>query len=116
MAYRGTTSTGWSSGINTSASWNTPTTNIVIDMPEVSALAASIASGQSALTWNRPTPLACYDQYLVVANQGAVVFTPSGDGTAYIPNTVYSGPNQVVYNGTGAGVTVTGLTNGTNYC
>lgn len=116
VAYRGTTSTGWSAGINTSGSWNTPTTNIVIDMPEVSALAASIASGQSALTWNRPTPLACYDQYLVVANQGAVVFTPSGDGTAYIPNTVYSGPNQVVYNGTGAGVTVTGLTNGTNYC
>lgn len=116
VAYRGTTSTGWSAGINVNGTWNTPTTNIVIDMPEVSALAASIASGQSALTWNRPTPLACYDQYLVVANQGAVVFTPSGDGTAYIPNTVYSGPNQVVYNGTGAGVTVTGLTNGTNYC
>lgn len=116
VAYRGTTGTAWSAGINGNGTWNTPTTNIVIDMPEVSALAASIASGQSALTWNRPTPLACYDQYLVVANQGAVVFTPSGDGTAYIPNTVYSGPNQVVYNGTGAGVTVTGLTNGTNYC
>lgn len=116
VAYRGTTGTAWSAGINANGTWNTPTTNIVIDMPEVSALAASIASGQSALTWNRPTPLACYDQYLVVANQGAVVFTPSGDGTAYTPNTVYSGPNQVVYNGTGAGVTVTGLTNGTNYC
>jgi hypothetical protein len=116
VAYRGTTGTAWSAGINVNGTWNTPTINIVIDMPEVSTLAASIASGQSALTWNRPTPLACYDQYLVVANQGAVVFTPSGDGTAYTPNTVYSGPNQVVYNGTGAGVTVTGLTNGTNYC
>lgn len=116
VAYRGTTGTAWSTGINSNGTWNTPTTNIVIDMPEVTALAASIAGGQSALTWNRPTPLACYDQYLVVANQGAVVFTPSGDGTAYSPNTVYSGPNQVVYNGTGAGVTVTGLTNGTNYC
>ena len=51
-----------------------------------------------------------------MANQGAVVFTPSGDGTAYIPNVLYSGANQVVYSGTGAGVTVTGLTNGTNYC
>ena len=116
VAYRGTTSTGWSSGINTNGSWNTPATNIVIDMPEVSALTASVASGQTALTWNRPTPLACYDQYLVVANQGSVVFTPTGDGTAYIPNTVYGGANQVVYNGTGAGITVTGLTNGTNYC
>ena len=116
VAYRGATGTAWSTGINTNGSWNTPTTNIAIDMPEVSALAASIASGQSALTWTRPTPLACYDEYLVVANQGAVVFTPSGDGTAYTANSVYSGANQVVYKGTGTGVTVTGLTNGTNYC
>jgi hypothetical protein len=116
VAYRGTTATAWSTGVNTTGSWNTPATNIVIDIPEVTALAASIASGQSALTWTRPTPLACYDEYLVVANQGAVVFTPSGDGTAYTANSVYSGANQVVYKGTGAGVTVTGLTNGTNYC
>ncbi len=118
VAYRGNTGTGWSSGITAlpTGSWAIPTTNITIDMPEVSVLAASVASGQSALTWNRPTPLACYDQYLVVANQGSVVFTPTGDGTAYSPNTVYSGPNQVVYNGTGTGVTVIGLTNGVSYC
>lgn len=116
VAYRGNTGTAWSSGINTAGSWSTPTTNITIDMPEVTALAASIAGGQSALTWTRPTPLACYDEYLVVANQGAVVFTPSGDGTAYTANTVYTVPNQVVYKGTGAGVTVTGLTNGISYC
>lgn len=116
VAYRGTTGTAWSSGINTNGTWNTPTTNIIIDMPEVTALAASVANAQSALTWTRPTPLACYDEYLVVANQGPVVFTPSGDGTAYTANSVYSGPNQVVYKSTGTGVTVTGLTNGTNYC
>lgn len=116
VAYRGTTGTVWSAGINANGTWNTPATNIVVDMPEVASLAASTASGQTALTWNRPTPLACYDQYLVVANQGSVVFTPTGDGTAYIPNTVYGGSNQVVYNGTGAGITVTGLTDGTNYC
>jgi hypothetical protein len=116
VAYRGTTGTAWSSGVNTTGTWSTPATNITIDMPEVSALAASIASGQSALTWTRPTPLACYDEYLVVANQGAVVFTPAGDGTAYTANSVYAGANQVVYKGTGTGTTVTGLTNGTNYC
>ena len=118
VAYRGTTGTAWSSGITAlpTGSWAIPTTNITIDMPEVSALAASIASGQSALTWTRPTPLACYDEYLVVANQGAVVFTPTGDGTAYTANSVYAGANQVVYKGTGTGTTVTGLTNGTNYC
>lgn len=116
VAYRGGTSTGWSTGINTNGTWNTPANNIIADMPEVTALAASVASGQSALTWTRPTPLSCYDEYLVVANQGAVVFTPSGDGTAYIPNSVYATSNQVVYKGTGAGVTVTGLTNGLSYC
>ncbi|UGS23821.1 GEVED domain-containing protein [Flavobacterium channae] len=116
VAYRGNTSTGWSSGIDTNGTWSTPTTNIVADMPEVSSLSASVASGQSALTWNRPTPLSCYDEYLVVANQGGVVFTPSGDGSSYAPNTVYSSSNQVVYKGTGTGVTVTGLTNGLSYC
>jgi len=90
VAYRGTTGTAWSTGINTTGSWNTPATNISIDIPEVTALAATIANGQSALSWTRPTPLACYDEYLVVANQGAVVFTPSGDGTAYTANSVYS--------------------------
>ena len=116
VAYRGGISTGWSTGINTNGTWNTPANNIIADMPEVTALAASVASGQSALTWTRPTPLSCYDEYLVVANQGTVVFTPSGDGTAYIPNSVYATSNQVVYKGTGAGVTVTGLTNGLSYC
>jgi hypothetical protein len=116
VAYRGGTATGWSAGINVDGSWNTPTTNIIADMPEVSSLAASVASGQSALTWNRPTPLACYDEYLVVANQGSVVFTPSGDGTAYTANAVYSGANQVVYKSGGTGVTVTGLINGLSYC
>ena len=116
VAYRGTTGTGWSSGINTNGTWNTPTTNVVVDMPEVTSLAASIASGQSGLSWTRPTPLSCYDEYIVVANQGSVVFTPAGDGTAYTTNTVYSGSNQVVYKGTGNGVTVNGLTNGLSYC
>ncbi|ESU19891.1 hypothetical protein FCR2A7T_12950 [Flavobacterium cauense R2A-7] len=113
VAYIGAAQTGWSNGINSPGSWRV--TNVTVDVPEVSALAASIAGGQSALSWTRPTPTAC-NEYLVVANQGAVVFTPSGDGSAYTANTVYSGANQVVYKGTGTGVTVTGLTNGLNYC
>ncbi|WP_329806731.1 GEVED domain-containing protein [Flavobacterium facile] len=119
VAYRGTTGTAWSSGITATptGTWGTPTTNITIDMPEVTALAASVASGQSALTWaNVTNPSVCNYEYLIVANQGPVVFTPSGDGTAYSANVVYSTSNQVVYKGTGTGITVTGLTNGTNYC
>lgn len=115
VAYIGNTQTGWSSGINANGIWNTPVTNVVADVPEVSALAATVASGQSAISWTRPTPIACND-YLVVANQGAVVFTPTGDGSAYTANPAYAGANQVVYKGTGTGVTVTGLTDGQNYC
>lgn len=116
VAYRGATGTGWSSGINTNGTWNSLTTNVSIDMPEVSALTATVSSGQSAISWTRPLPLACNDEYLVVANQGAVIFTPSGNGSAYTANAVYAGANQVVYKGTGTGFTVTGLTNGLNYC
>ncbi|MEO6611684.1 MAG: GH25 family lysozyme [Chitinophagaceae bacterium] len=44
-------------------------------------------------------------------------FTPPVNGTDPSANSVYSGPSeQVVYNGTGTNVTVTGLTSSTNYC
>lgn len=113
VAYNGETGTGWSSGINGSGSWNQTYT---IDVPEVTNLAASIASTTSTVTWNViPNSTGCYE-YLVVANGGAVTFTPTGDGSAYSANTVYSGVNQVVYKGTGNSVIVTGLTNGIQYC
>jgi hypothetical protein len=114
LAYKGNTQTGWSYGINSSGSWNI--TNVTINVPNVSALAASIENAQSTITWNRPTPLSCYDEYLVVANQGAVTFTPSGDGSSYSANSTYSSPNQVVYKGTGSNFIVSGLTNYLNYC
>jgi hypothetical protein len=114
LAYKGNTQTGWSYGINSSGSWNI--TNVTINVPNVSALAASIENAQSTITWNRPTPLSCYDEYLVVANQGAVTFTPSGDGSLYSANSTYSSPNQVVYKGTGSNFIVSGLTNYLNYC
>jgi hypothetical protein len=114
VAYKGATQTGWATGKNAGGTWNI--TNTTVDMPEVTALAATVDNAQSVLSWTNPTPSTCYDEYLVVANQGAVVFTPSGNGTAYTANAVYSGANQVVYKGTGTGVTVTGLTNGVSYC
>ncbi len=119
IAYNGNTQTGWYTG--NAASTNV--TNRIIDLPEVSSLAASSANTSSAVTWVNPsgvlTASKCWDQILVVANQGTVSFTPTGDGTAYTANTVYSGANQVVFKATPAtspNVTVTGLTNGTQYC
>lgn len=115
VAYRGNTATVWSSGINANGSWRI--TNVTTDMSEVTSLAASVSNSQSTISWtNVPSVLTCNYEYLIVANQGAVVFTPSGDGTAYSANSVYSGVNQVIYKGSGTNMTVTGLTNGLNYC
>ena len=114
IAYKGTTQTGWANGINVPGSWNI--TNATINVPNVTTLAATIDNAQSTISWNRPTPISCYDEYLVVANQGAVVFTPSGNGSSYTANSVYSSSNQVVYKGTGSTFLVTGLTNYLSYC
>ncbi len=113
VAYNGETATGWASGINNSGSWNATYT---VKVPEVDNPSASAAPTSSAVSWTVvPASSGCYE-YLVVANQGTVVFTPSGDGSAYTANSVYSAANQVVYKGTGNSVTATGLTEGMQYC
>ena len=101
---------------NTSTRWSTGTTiSQTIALNNVSGANASIGDELTSIGWANPTFL-CYDEILVVANQGAVVFTPSGNGSAYTANSVYTSANQVVYKGTDQTVTVTGLTNGLNYC
>lgn len=64
----------------------------------------------------------CFDEILVVAKAtSAVTVTPTGDGTAYTANATFGSGTDLgtgefaVYKGTGASVTVTGLTNGTTY-
>lgn len=117
VAYKSETITGWSPGIATTATTSSWVIyNSVAKTPEVSTLAASVANLSTSITWARPTPISCYE-YIVVANQGGpVVFTPSGDGSAYTANAAYAGPNQIVYKGTGNSAPVTGLVNGTSYC
>ncbi len=117
VAYNGETQTGWANAINSAT---TSTQTYTIDVPEVTALAATIAPTSSSISWNvvssaSPYSSGCYE-YLVVANQGAVSFVPTGDGSAYSPNNAYSAANQVVYKGTGNSVSVTNLTEGLNYC
>ena len=113
VAYNGETGTGWAAGINASGSWNQA---FIIDVPEVTSLAASINPTTSTVTWNVvPSSVGCYE-YMVVANAGAVSLTPTGNGSAYTANTVYAGLNSVVYKGTGNSVIVTGLTDNVNYC
>ena len=115
IAYRGNTATGWSSGVNNTGTWRL--TNVTIDVPEVTGLSATVGNNQSFVSWTNVASVSvCSYQYLIIANQGTVSFTPSGDGTAYTANNVYSGANQVVYKGAGNNFTITGLTNGLSYC
>lgn len=122
VAYIGSSQTGYATGINAAGSWRL--TSQVIDMPEATSAAASQANTSSVVTWTKPTST-CFDEMLVIASTTSVTFTPSGDGTAYTANAVYGsgtnvgGAQYVVYkatSGSSASVTVTGLTNGTNYC
>lgn len=108
--YRCVVSTGGSCPVNSNA--GTLTVNCVTPTA-VTAATGTPSTGAATLNWTNPT---CFDQVLVVANDAAgCTFAPSGDGTAYTANTVYSAIDQVVYKGTGTTVTVTGLTDGIPY-
>jgi hypothetical protein len=91
------------------------TTNQTINLPNVSAAGSSPANASGTITWSSPNAL-CYNEILVVATTTpGITFTPSGNGSAYVPNTVYAGNNSIVFNNAGNFVTVTGLTNGVTY-
>src|SRR5690606_2514000 len=61
-------------------------------------------------------PTNCFNELIIVANQGPVAFAPTG---SYAPvNVNYSTPNSVVFATTGTASTksISGLTNDLNYC
>jgi len=85
----------------------------------VTSVSASNGNTQSVLAWTNGS---CFDEMLVVAKATAfTAATPTGDGAAYTANASFTGGGTafdggvVVYKGTGTGVTVTSLTNGTTY-
>ena len=90
----------------------------------VNVTSESASAGNSAVTvsW---TDSDCFDEYLVVACTSYISGVPvSPDGSHYTANAVYSlgdatqdfsAPEYPVYKGAGSSVTVTGLTNGTDY-
>ena len=115
IAYNGDTLTGWANGISNTNSSSSYIQTYTIGMQNATFTNASIAPTSSVINWTNPLPTACYE-IIIVANQGAVTFTPTGNGSAYTPNTVYSSANQVVYKGNGNVATVTNLTDGQLYC
>lgn len=82
---------------------------------------ANAASGntQLAITWTAPA--GCYDEVMVVAtNAASVSATPSGNGSAYTANANFGagtliGNAYTIYRGTGTGVVLSNLVNGTTY-
>lgn len=110
-AYVGDALTGWSGG---ATNGSTVTNGLAQD--DVRNLMASPDNTQVTLNWNNPLPTSCFDEIVIFANEGAVSINPTGDGSAYPENSVYTTPNQAVYKGKGTVRTITGLTNETNYC
>jgi hypothetical protein len=98
------------------SNWSTgATVSQLIGVSEITTLNATPGNEEVNIGWTNPA-LQCFDEILVVANQGTVSFSPTGDGSAYIANNIYTSNNQVVYKGTGNNVLVSGLTNGVQYC
>ncbi len=86
-----------------------------INLDDVTSASGNSGNAQGSANWANPTA-SCFDEILVVVNEtSGIGFSPSGDGSAYTANTVYAAPDQVIYKGIGTNVTVTNLTNGTNY-
>jgi hypothetical protein len=93
---------------------------IVNGVKNVTAMAATEGQTSASLSWTNPT--SCFNEVMVVAKQGSSISsTPSGDGTAYIADPVFTGSGsafdggKVVYKGTSSNVNVTALTTASNY-
>lgn len=87
-------------------------TTLCTDPQNVTGLAAGAGNAQISVSWTLPAA-GCMDEIIVVAST-ASISTPGSSFTGSA-NPAYSGGEQIVYKGTGTGVTVTGLTNGTVY-
>lgn len=81
----------------------------------VSNEAAGTGTNSSTISWDVPT--GCWQEIMVVlTTTSELTFAPSGTGSGYTANSVYSGSgNQVVYKGTGTSVNVTNLVLGNIY-
>lgn len=89
------------------------TTSQTIQVINASNANATAGNTTAITSWLNPS---CFDEVMaVVTSSAGITFTPSGNGSSYIPNPVFSGFNQVVYAGTGNNFSITGLTNGTTY-
>jgi len=107
-------------GTATGTAYDGGTQTITEAVPNnVTSLAtANCENGGVDVSWTAAT--GCEDNYIVVASPTALTTSPSGNGGSYTANAVYGSGSAydggyVVYKGTGTSVSISGLTNGTNY-
>ena len=104
-------------------STGTAVVNSYIGVQNTSTPAVVSASGSLDFTWVNP---ACYDSIVIFAtdNGASPTVTPTGDGSLYFNDFIYSNPGTEVnmpvnefciYRGTGTSMTVMGLTNAIVY-
>ena len=101
---------------------NATNLTVFLNTPDASTLSALRQNGGAIVNWTNPSGTVCWDQILVVAQPtNAFTALPTGDGTAYTANitfgsgTAFGTGGSVVFKGTGAAVTINGLTNATTY-
>ncbi|QRM88539.1 choice-of-anchor D domain-containing protein [Lacinutrix sp. WUR7] len=110
----------FTSGTATGTAYASGTHNIAEVTPNnVTALAtANCENGSVGLSWTAAT--GCLDNYIIIASTSALTTTPSGNSGTYAPNATFGSGSAydtgfVVYNGSGTSVSITNLTNNTNY-
>ncbi|MBL4578728.1 MAG: hypothetical protein JKX74_09665, partial [Flavobacteriales bacterium] len=101
-------------------------TNLTIVLGPENVTLSLISEGNNEVTISWTNSATCFDEILIVGKaSGSVTASPSGDGTAYTANSVFAtagtdaglpANEYAVYKSTGTTVTVTSLTNLTNYC
>jgi hypothetical protein len=92
-----------------------PTQSQDIRLPEVTGAGSAPLNNSGTISWINPSMSCLSEIFAVVTTAPGITFVPTGDGSSYSANSVYAAPNQVVYQGTGSFVTITGLTNGITY-
>ncbi len=105
--------TGATSCYKTAGATANVTTPCINPINVSSSSTSNVTNSQATISW---TNSACYDEVYVFVDQTSGLGTaPSGNGSSYSANSVYSSNGQCIYNNTGTSLTVTGLTNSSTY-
>ena len=106
-------SSGTSSCYKISGATANETTTCSTPINVSGASTSNAINTQATINW---TNSGCFDEvYVFIDTTSGLGSAPSGNGSAYTANAVYSSNGQCIYKNTGTSFTVTGLTNSSTY-